>query len=218
MLRATARWDPDLSAPYYKVVTGPNVPYAAVTPYLHPAGPDAPIVMRQLSMSRIPWAAIWPRWKERLSEPSPTAKLNPAIQSQYVDILLEMEQIPLVYNMAASICTWLVLAGFLIFPGTFTTLRESSFIEDTAGGVIYRAVQHIPLLSIAAILYARPDPLYYGAPQHHFKCLYRSPWDMVGHGDRNRFGVWRLYRGGSSSLRYLSLHVTAEDQSRSSIC
>lgn len=54
----------------------------------------------------------------------------------------------------ASFFTWVLLAGFVIFPGTFTTIRSGKFDEDAAnrGQVaerILEGVKNIPLLAIA---------------------------------------------------------------------
>ncbi|EAU30109.1 predicted protein [Aspergillus terreus NIH2624] len=134
-------------------MTGALSVNAALRLDLHPVRIGLLVMGRPMTLPDL-WRRLWPQWKERLSKPHHTAKLNPAVQSQYIDTLLEMEQTPLAYNLAASICTWLVLAGFLVFPGTFTTLRESSLLQNAAGGVVYRAVQHIPLLSVAIIFCA----------------------------------------------------------------
>ncbi|OJJ65508.1 hypothetical protein ASPBRDRAFT_139881 [Aspergillus brasiliensis CBS 101740] len=94
----------------------------------------------------------WRRWLDHLSE-SPSST-NPAIQSRYVDMLLETERIPILHNLIASSCTWLLLAGFLVFPGTFSTLQDTALADGLKGrrrdnGVISDAIQNPPLLGIA---------------------------------------------------------------------
>lgn len=58
--------------------------------------------------------------------------------------------------MAAAAGTWLLLAGYLVFPGTFTSLRESAWIHDLegmgrSGVMMHRAVQNVPLLGLGAV-------------------------------------------------------------------
>lgn len=97
--------------------------------------------------------ALWRRW-ENLSKPR--KPINPAVQTRWVDILLEAERVPTAHNVAASAGTWLLLAGYLVFPGTFTSLREAAWIHDLEGmgrsGVLmHRAVQNVPLLGLGAV-------------------------------------------------------------------
>ncbi|KAL2825238.1 hypothetical protein BJY01DRAFT_241587 [Aspergillus pseudoustus] len=98
-------------------------------------------------------SAFWAGWKDRLSQPR--RPINPAIQTCWVEILLETEQVPVAHNMAASASTWLLLAGYLVFPGTFTSMRESRWLDGienlgTSRVLVYRAVYNIPLLGLAA--------------------------------------------------------------------
>lgn len=41
------------------------------------------------------------------------------IQTRYMKMLLEQNKIPSIHNLQASLFTWLLLAGYLVFPGTF---------------------------------------------------------------------------------------------------
>lgn len=48
--------------------------------------------------------------------------------------------------MAASFATWILLAGFVLFPGTFSSLQQSGGDGlGGAGAVVLGAVQHVPL-------------------------------------------------------------------------
>lgn len=61
---------------------------------------------------------------------------------------LEYAHIPTqkLHNMAASFATWILLAGFVLFPGTFTSLQEAQGEGlGGAGSAILEAVQHVPL-------------------------------------------------------------------------
>lgn len=71
-------------------------------------------------------------------------------------ILHMEEEIKFKWNILAAFFSWILLAGYLVFPGTFTSLRTStSFRQTTAktevGKVAYHAVQNFPLLGIAAV-------------------------------------------------------------------
>jgi len=71
-----------------------------------------------------------------------------------MNMLLDLDIIPRMHNIYASFFTWILLAGFIIFPGTFTSL--SSLADDSAlnnsktASDFVRRVKHVPLLYIAA--------------------------------------------------------------------
>lgn len=89
--------------------------------------------------------------------PQPPARAD-TMHSRYVQMLLEQDHIPKLHNILASFFVWLLLASFIVFPGTFTTIRES--IEDKNGDnwhdktaeKIFKSVKNIPLLVVAAIM------------------------------------------------------------------
>lgn len=80
--------------------------------------------------------------------------------SRYVQMLLHQDDIPLLHNILAGVFVWLLLAGFLVFPGTFTSLQQSvaskgkdaHTLGDQAARLIVRSIKNIPLLVIAAIM------------------------------------------------------------------
>ena len=81
---------------------------------------------------------------------------TPVIQTQYMSMLLQLDRIPRTHNALASLFTWVLLAGYLVFPSTFTSLRNSTKIKATAensdaGEMIFHTVQNVPLLWLAAI-------------------------------------------------------------------
>ncbi|KIM93129.1 hypothetical protein OIDMADRAFT_138373 [Oidiodendron maius Zn] len=55
-------------------------------------------------------------------------------------------------NMLASLFTWLLLAGFMVLPVTFSSLRTSRALNGLGitGKIVISAVQNIPFLAIAA--------------------------------------------------------------------
>lgn len=79
--------------------------------------------------------------------------------SRYVQMLLKQDHIPRLHNILAALFVWLLLAGFLVFPGTFTSIRESiderendKNTEDSeAVKAILKGVKNVPLLVIATI-------------------------------------------------------------------
>ena len=79
---------------------------------------------------------------------------NPPLSSRYIDMLLQLDKIPVLYNILSSIFTWLLLAGYMVFPATFSSIRNSQALANRAGKagkLVSTAVQHIPLLYLAAI-------------------------------------------------------------------
>lgn len=73
--------------------------------------------------------------------------------TEYLVMLDKVEEIPFKYNFAASALSWLLLAGYLVFPSTFASLQKSSILEKT--GRIGHSVDHIardvPLVVFASI-------------------------------------------------------------------
>jgi hypothetical protein len=79
---------------------------------------------------------------------------NPPLSTRYIDILLQLDKIPVLYNILSSIFTWLLLASYIVFPGTFTSIRSSQTLVSGAGKAgkfVSTVVQHIPLLYLTAI-------------------------------------------------------------------
>ncbi|KAJ7067367.1 hypothetical protein C8F01DRAFT_980254 [Mycena amicta] len=61
------------------------------------------------------------------------------MDTKYVNMLLALDSIPTMYNLLTSFFTWILLAGFVLFPGTFTSLQEkpqSTALGITAANVI----------------------------------------------------------------------------------
>ena len=65
-------------------------------------------------------------------------------------MLLALDTIPRVDNLLACFFTWLLLAGFVLFPGTFATL-QSIKVDDGVDGIqqieayVLHAVHNVPL-------------------------------------------------------------------------
>ncbi|KAL6700383.1 hypothetical protein J3F84DRAFT_119675 [Trichoderma pleuroticola] len=90
----------------------------------------------------------------------PSLKHANSEHSRYVQMLLQQDDIPLLHNILASVFVWLLLAGFLVFPGTFTSLQNSvakqgdsdKTFSDQAAKLLVKSIKNIPLLVIAAVM------------------------------------------------------------------
>ncbi|ETS81589.1 hypothetical protein PFICI_06591 [Pestalotiopsis fici W106-1] len=89
-----------------------------------------------------------------LPRPAPH-RANTSFQSRYVEMLLGLDTIPRMHNIYASFFLWIQLAGYVVFPGTFTSLQDLS--EDpevqanAAASAIVDHVKNVPLLIVAAV-------------------------------------------------------------------
>lgn len=86
----------------------------------------------------------------------PTLTRIPSVQTRYMDMLLHLDNIPRLHNIMASAATWILLAGYVILPGTFTTLQDSKVVKNGGKGnvaedVVVRAIRNAPLLWVGAI-------------------------------------------------------------------
>ncbi|KAK5677002.1 hypothetical protein LTS12_029477, partial [Elasticomyces elasticus] len=80
-----------------------------------------------------------------------------SIETQYEQMLLD--EVPWYLNLLAEFAHWALLAGYLVIPGTFTSLQKSDTLEESlgktkAGKVILNTIQNPPLVAIAVILFA----------------------------------------------------------------
>jgi hypothetical protein len=105
-------------------------------------------------LNMYPLRAIWPSKQRDGRVPAtqePTVSQAPAIQTHYMEMLLQQDRVPWQYNILAAGFTWLQLAGYVFFPGTFRSLRNSPAIESLTNDsaiatAIYYSVQNVPLL------------------------------------------------------------------------
>jgi hypothetical protein len=72
----------------------------------------------------------------------------------YTKMLKEEAQMDWRFNLCANAANWVLLAGYVIIPGTFTSLKKSSEVQDVlqkngAGQVVLKTIQNPPLLVIA---------------------------------------------------------------------
>ncbi|CZR60542.1 uncharacterized protein PAC_10438 [Phialocephala subalpina] len=78
-----------------------------------------------------------------------------SVQTRYMSMLLSLDTIPRLHNILASFFTWILLAGFIIFPGTFTSLQKlddnPSVTSSATATAILHSVKHVSLLVIAGV-------------------------------------------------------------------
>jgi len=75
------------------------------------------------------------------------------MDTQYVNMLLALDDIPTLHNLYAGFFNWILLAGFILFPGTFTSLKNFG-----ASGQVDQRLVHV-ITSIP--LWVRATELYY---------------------------------------------------------
>lgn len=80
------------------------------------------------------------------------------IETRYTRMLLESSDISWFSNFLAEAANWALLAGYLVIPGTFTSLQKSGALhkglnKDEAGQAILNTIQHPPLLAIACSIF-----------------------------------------------------------------
>ena len=74
--------------------------------------------------------------------PSTDDSLQAYIKSRYIEILLK--NVSIWNNILAMFFTWILLAGFLVLPGSFEIL-ENLPINSTTFKKVLSAVQNLPL-------------------------------------------------------------------------
>lgn len=76
-------------------------------------------------------------------------------RTRYMQMLLDLDAVPKWHNIAVAIAAWILLAGFVIFPGTFTSIQ--SINEDGTQGYngveqwVLSRVKNLPLLVVAGV-------------------------------------------------------------------
>jgi hypothetical protein len=75
----------------------------------------------------------------------------------YTRMLKDEAEMDWKFNLCANAANWVLLAGYVIIPGTFTSLKKSSGVQETlqkneAGRAVLNTIQNPPLLVIAFLL------------------------------------------------------------------
>jgi len=74
--------------------------------------------------------------------------------TKHNDLILASYHTPEKFNILAAASLWTLLAGFVVFPGTFTSLQNTSSLGSSVPGrVVQRAIQNVPLLVIATFFF-----------------------------------------------------------------
>ncbi|KAM3075082.1 hypothetical protein ACMFMG_007460 [Clarireedia jacksonii] len=77
-----------------------------------------------------------------------------SVQTRYMNMLLSLDDIPRLHNIYVAFFNWILLAGFVIFPGTFTSLStltpSPSSPTSAAEARILSTIKNIKLLYIAS--------------------------------------------------------------------
>jgi ABC-type amino acid transport system permease subunit len=82
----------------------------------------------------------------RLGQKSITSECS----TRLINKLLQLDLILRIYNILASMLTWLLLASYIVFPWTFNSLRRA--LNKTRKGVI-ETIQNLPLLWIIGLCF-----------------------------------------------------------------
>lgn len=79
-------------------------------------------------------------------------------QTRYIRMIVDSDQLPWEYNVIASLAHWVLLAGYLVIPGTFISLQKSDtlkqgLINDKTRKTILKTIQNLPLLATASVFF-----------------------------------------------------------------
>ena len=55
---------------------------------------------------------------------------QPSLSSRYLDMLVKVDETPFIRNLFASFFIWLLLAGYIVFPGAFTLLNKANALDE----------------------------------------------------------------------------------------
>lgn len=130
--------EPDIAAFHYKQVKnyglGSKVSYQI---YTHPIMED--VQMKPYKAAAATPAAVRTAASEKTMD-----------SSKYNDLIVESYNTPDKFNILAAASLWTLLAGFVVFPATFTSLQNASSLSSSVPGrVVQRTIQNVPLLVMA---------------------------------------------------------------------
>lgn len=88
---------------------------------------------------------------------SRTSQIDRPIETTYVRMLREEAEMDISFNITVGVANWALLAGYLVIPGTFTSLQTLNQVErvlqaNEAGRTVLHTIQNPPLLGIACLL------------------------------------------------------------------
>lgn len=72
---------------------------------------------------------------------------QPRHKLSYSNMVLEAHEAPVMQCAVAALSNWVFLAGFVVFPGTFTSLGRAAVLsESQAGRAVQGVIRNMPLL------------------------------------------------------------------------
>ena len=118
----------------------------------------------KIGSKRIPLPGLKPALIPSRSAANATAglcganQIHHAKETTYVRMLREEAQMDMRFSITVGAANWALLAGYLVIPGTFTSLQTSNQVETTlqtnkAGRTVLHMIQNPPLLAIACLLF-----------------------------------------------------------------
>lgn len=82
------------------------------------------------------------------------AETQIVVQTRYMIMLEECDRrIPLSHKTLAAVAQWMLLAGYLVIPGTFTSLQRSNLLSGESAKIVH-IVRNPPLVAIACVCFA----------------------------------------------------------------
>lgn len=79
---------------------------------------------------------------------------KPSANTKYMQMLLDLDSVPKWHNIVVAISSWFLLAGFVIFPGTFTSIQSIDDSDAEITGIerwVLHHVKNLPLLVVAGV-------------------------------------------------------------------
>jgi hypothetical protein len=55
---------------------------------------------------------------------------QPPLASRYLDMLVKVDQAPFIHDFLAGLFTWLLLTGYIDFPGAFKSLDNTNAVNE----------------------------------------------------------------------------------------
>jgi hypothetical protein len=74
-------------------------------------------------------------------------------RTRYIDMLLGLDHVSPLHNILASLSVWILLAGYIVFPATFSKLQKGDLDAKANTSIEKHAlntVRNVPLLYVAA--------------------------------------------------------------------
>lgn len=79
---------------------------------------------------------------------------KPSANTKYMQMLLDLDSVPKWHNVVVAIAAWMLLAGFVIFPGTFASMQSindnDTGVSSVEGWVLHH-VRNLPLLVVGGV-------------------------------------------------------------------